>query len=72
MNVHKNARMTVHGRVLLCQRVCREGWRVPNASRAGGGPESGGSGAPAPHPENPVNRGGAPIRLRRERICGGC
>ena len=25
MNVHKNARKTVHGRVLLCQRICREG-----------------------------------------------
>ena len=36
MNVHKNARMTVHGRALLCQRVCREGWRVRDAARAGG------------------------------------
>ena len=36
MNVHKNARMTVHGRVLLCRRVRRQGWRVRDAARAGG------------------------------------
>jgi transposase len=36
MNVHKNARMTVHGRLLLVQRVCGLGWRVVDAAAAGG------------------------------------
>ena len=35
MNIHKNARMTVHGRVLLVERVAA-GWRVADAARAGG------------------------------------
>ena len=34
MNVHKNARMTVHGRLLLIRRVRDRGWRV-EASRHG-------------------------------------
>ena len=36
MNVHKNARMTVHGRVLLVHRVRVEGLAVANAARAAG------------------------------------
>ena len=36
MNVHKNARMTVHGRLLLLQRVREAGWRVVAAAAAAG------------------------------------
>ena len=36
MNVHKNARMTVHGRVLLVKRIVEEGWRVASAAEAAG------------------------------------
>jgi transposase InsO family protein len=36
MNVHKNARMTVHGRLLLVQRVRAAGWRVVDAAVAAG------------------------------------
>jgi transposase InsO family protein len=36
MNVHKNARMTVHGRLLLIRRVRTAGWPVGVAARAGG------------------------------------
>lgn len=36
MNVHKNARMTVHGRLLLVQRVGAVGWRVVDAAAAAG------------------------------------
>jgi transposase InsO family protein len=36
MNVHKNARMTVHGRLLLIQRVAGAGWRVVDAAAAAG------------------------------------
>jgi len=36
MNVHKNARMTVHGRLLLVQRVRAGGWRVVAAAAAAG------------------------------------
>ena len=36
MNIHKNARMTVHGRVLLVERVEVEGWRVSDAARSAG------------------------------------
>jgi transposase InsO family protein len=36
MNVHKNARMTVHGRALLIERVTVEGWRVADAAAAAG------------------------------------
>jgi transposase InsO family protein len=35
MNIHKNARMTVHGRVLLVERV-EAGWRVADAARSAG------------------------------------
>jgi transposase InsO family protein len=35
MNIHKNARMTVHGRVLLVERVAA-GWRVGDAAEAAG------------------------------------
>jgi transposase InsO family protein len=35
MNIHKNARMTVHGRVLLIERVAA-GWRVADAAAAAG------------------------------------
>ena len=34
MNVHKNARMTHHGRVLLVRRVRQERWRVADAAEA--------------------------------------
>jgi transposase len=36
MNVHHNARMTVHGRLLLIQRVREAGWRVVDAAAAAG------------------------------------
>jgi transposase InsO family protein len=36
MNVHKHARMTVRGRVLLVQRVAMEGWQVAAAASAFG------------------------------------
>jgi transposase InsO family protein len=36
MNVHKNARTTSHGRLLLVQRVRRQGWRVAEAASAAG------------------------------------
>jgi len=36
MNVHKNARMTVHGRLLLVARVRDHGWRVETAALAAG------------------------------------
>ena len=36
MNVHKNARMTVHGRLLLVARVRDRGWRVEDAALAAG------------------------------------
>jgi transposase InsO family protein len=36
MNVHENARMTVHGRVLLVARVRQQGWRVGDAAGAAG------------------------------------
>jgi transposase InsO family protein len=36
MNVHKHARMTVHGRLLLVQRVREAGWRVVDAAAAAG------------------------------------
>jgi transposase len=36
MNVHENARMTVHGRLLLVQRVREAGWRVADAASAAG------------------------------------
>ena len=32
MNVHKNARSTHHGRVLLVRRVRLEGWRLAEAA----------------------------------------
>jgi hypothetical protein len=36
MNVHKNARMTVHGRLLLVTRVGEAGWPVQQAAEAAG------------------------------------
>ena len=36
MNSHKNARMTVHGRVLLVERVANQGWPVAKAAEAAG------------------------------------
>jgi transposase InsO family protein len=36
MNVHKNARMTHHGRALMVRRVRDEGWRVAEAAEAAG------------------------------------
>ncbi len=36
MNVHKHARMTKHGRLLLVQRVRHEGWPVRHAAEAAG------------------------------------
>lgn len=33
---HPNARLTVHGRVVLCERVYVEGWTVTRAARAAG------------------------------------
>ncbi len=36
MNIHENARMTVHGRALLVSRICDDGWRVGDAAEAAG------------------------------------
>jgi transposase InsO family protein len=36
MNVHKNARLTPQGRVLMVHRITREGWRVADAAAAAG------------------------------------
>jgi transposase InsO family protein len=36
MNIHENARMTVHGRLLLVARVREQGWRVGDAALAAG------------------------------------
>ena len=36
MNVHQNARLTVHGQVLLVKRIIDEGWSVSAAAIAGG------------------------------------
>ena len=36
MNIHKNARMTMHGRVLLVRRIVEERWRVADAAQAAG------------------------------------
>ena len=36
MNVHKHARMTSHGRLLLVQRIRLQGWRVAEAAAASG------------------------------------
>ena len=36
MNIHKHARMTVHGRALLVHRVKVEGWRVADSAQAAG------------------------------------
>jgi transposase InsO family protein len=33
---HRNARLTVHGRLLLVDRVCRQGWPVAHAAKAMG------------------------------------
>ena len=36
MNIHKHARMTSHGRLLLVQRIRAQGWRVAEAAAAAG------------------------------------
>jgi hypothetical protein len=36
MNVHKNARLTPRGRLLLIERITQQGWRVPQAAQAAG------------------------------------
>lgn len=36
MNIHKNARMTVHGRALLIERIIVVGWRVGDAASSAG------------------------------------
>ena len=36
MNVHKNARLTPQGRVLLVRRITEEGWRIVDAANAAG------------------------------------
>ena len=36
MNIHKNARMTTHGRALLVNRILNERWRVADAAKAAG------------------------------------
>lgn len=36
MNMHQNARMTRHGRLLLVQRICLQGWRAAEAAAAAG------------------------------------
>ncbi len=36
MNVHKNARLTWQGRLLMVRRIEKEGWRVAEAAAAAG------------------------------------
>jgi transposase InsO family protein len=36
MNTHKNARLTLHGRALMVQRIIEEGWPVAKAAAAAG------------------------------------
>ena len=36
MDVHQHARMTVHGRALLVNRIESDGWRIAEAARAAG------------------------------------
>ena len=36
MNIHKNARITVYGRYLLCQRISQQSWPVRDAANAAG------------------------------------
>ena len=36
MNVHKNARLTPQGRLLLVERITQQGWTVAQAAQAGG------------------------------------
>lgn len=36
MNTHQHARMTVHGRALLVNRILVDGWRVAKAAQAAG------------------------------------
>ena len=36
MNIHKHARMTVHGRVLLVSRILEKNWPVGAAAEAAG------------------------------------
>ena len=36
MNVHKNARLTPQGRLLLVRRITEEGWRIADAAQAAG------------------------------------
>ena len=36
MNIHKNARLTPQGRVLLVRRITEEGWRIVDAANAAG------------------------------------
>src|ERR671917_1498973 len=36
MRLHGNARLTPHGRTLMCRRVREEGWTVPRAAHAAG------------------------------------
>ncbi len=36
MNIHKNARMTTHGRALLVERIEIGGWRVAEAAGSAG------------------------------------
>ena len=36
MNIHKNARLTPQGRVLLVRRIAEEGWRIVDAANAAG------------------------------------
>ena len=33
---HRNARLTPHGRLLLCERVERDGWKLQDAAEAAG------------------------------------
>jgi hypothetical protein len=36
MNTHQHARMTVHGRALLVNRILVDGWRVAEAAQSAG------------------------------------
>lgn len=56
MNMHENARMTVHGRILLVRRVCDEGSRAGAAADAAG------------VSERTADKWLAPFRAGRERM----
>ena len=76
MNVHKHARLTVHGRQLLVGRVLDEGWQVKTAAQAAGVSERTGykwlgrfrAGGAAALSDRKATPGRCPHRLAAERV----